>query len=182
MVIIQSGRVTINGRVEKEPSRDVNGSEEITVDGKKVSIQKYTYIMLHKPSGYTTTKDDPHADKKILDLLPKDLHYLSPVGRLDRDSEGLLLLTNDGPWAYGLTHPKFHLDKTYQARIIGQLKPEEQKRLEAGIVLEGRKTSACRITDVRYNDGHTDLTITIHEGRKRQVRTMFYTVGHKVTY
>src|SRR4051812_40957548 len=92
MPLIQSGKIKVDGRVVREPSTDVTGSEDITVSGRKIVALRYTYIMLHKPPGYTTTKEDPHADKTILDLLPKQYHFLSPVGRLDRDSEGLLLL------------------------------------------------------------------------------------------
>lgn len=182
MDIIQSGRVKVNGRLVKEPSTDVDGSEDITVDGQKIAAKSYTYVLLHKPTEYTTTKDDPYAKKIVMELLPSHLRHLSPVGRLDRDTEGLLLFTNDGAWAQKLTHPKFDLEKTYQARINGKLKPEDKKKLEGGIMMEGRKTAPCRITDVRYNGSDTELTIAIHEGRKRQIRTMFYTVGHKVTY
>jgi len=200
MDIIQSGRVKVNGRLVKEPSTNVEGTEDITVDGQKIVAKHYSYVLLHKPAEYTTTKDDPYAKKIVMGLLPSHLRHLSPVGRLDRDTEGLLLFTNDGAWAQKLTHPKFHLEKTYQARVTGKLKPEDKKRLESGIMLPVedektppvtpvtgaacicKKTVPCRITDVRYNGSDTDLTITIHEGRKRQIRTMFYTIGHKVTY
>src|SRR4051812_40686477 len=89
LVIIQEGRVKVNGRIEREPSFDVTGEETIEVGGKKVSVHQYTYLMLHKPPGFTTTKEDPHAEKTILELLPASMHFLSPVGRLDKDSEGL---------------------------------------------------------------------------------------------
>lgn len=187
MGVIQSGRVKVNGQLVKEPSTDVDGSEKIIVDGKVIGAKKYTYVLLHKPAGYTTTKDDPYAEKTVMQLLPKDMQHLSPVGRLDRDTEGLLLFTNDGAWAQKLTHPKFHLEKTYQAKVAGKLLPEEKKKLEAGIKIEAEgesyRTSPCRIGDVRYNgDTETELTITIHEGRKRQVRLMFYSIGHRVLH
>jgi pseudouridine synthase len=182
MDLVQSGRVTINGRMQKEPSFNVDGSEDIAVDGKKVQTQMYTYIMLHKPPGYTTTKDDPHADKTVLDLLEKKMHFLSPVGRLDRDSEGLLLLTNDGSWAYGLTHPKFHLDKTYVVHVRDKVTQANIKKLQQGVVIDDEKTAPCRIAQVRYNDADTELQITIHEGKKRQIRRMFWSIGHRVFY
>ena len=182
MDLIKDGRVKVNGKKTLEPSTDVAGDEDITVDGQPIFSKKYTYVMLHKPEGYTTTKDDPYAKKTVMELLPSSMRHLSPVGRLDRDTEGLLLFTNDGVWAQQITHPKFDLDKTYVARIKGELKPENKKKLEAGIMMEGRKTAPCRITDIRYNGGETESTITIHEGRKRQVRTMFYLVRHKVMY
>jgi 23S rRNA pseudouridine2605 synthase len=184
MDVIQAGRVKVNGQLVREPSTDVQGNEQISVDGKVIGAKAYTYVMLHKPVGYTTTKDDPYADKTVMDLLPAEMQHLSPVGRLDRDTEGLLLFTNDGDWAQKLTHPKFHLEKTYKATIMGELKAGDKKTLETGIVIEGRKTAPCRIANVRYNDKNstTDLIIAIHEGRKRQIRTMFYTIGHKVVY
>ncbi len=182
MEIIKDGRVMVNGQKVLEPSTDVNGSEEIMVDGQVIASKSYAYVMLHKPIGYTTTKDDPFAKKTVMELLPSSMRHLSPVGRLDRDTEGLLLFTNDGAWALALTHPKFHLNKTYIARIKGQLSADSKKQLEAGIIMEGRKTAPCQIKDARYNSGETELSITIHEGRKRQVRTMFYLVGHRVLY
>ena len=180
MDIIQSGRVRVDGLIQREPSCDVTGQEDITVDGKKVLIHQYSYLMLHKPVGYTTTKDDPHADKTVLDLLPKELHYLSPVGRLDRDSEGLLLLTNDGDLAFKLTHPKFHMDKTYVVAIKGQLTKENQKHLQQGVLIDSLKTAPCRIKDLRYNDAGCEFQMIIHEGRKRQIRLMLRSVGHQV--
>lgn len=182
MDIIKAGRVKINGQKNMEPSTNVTGQEEITVDGQMIESKDYTYIMLHKPAGYTTTKDDPYAIKTVMELLPTSMRHLSPVGRLDRDTEGLLLFTNDGTWSLALTHPKFHLNKTYVARLKGQLSQESKKKLELGIIMDGRKTAPCQIKDVRYNTGVTELLITIYEGRKRQVRTMFYLVGYKVLY
>jgi 23S rRNA pseudouridine2605 synthase len=184
MDIIKSGRVSVDGRTVREPSTDVQGTEDIRVDGQPIKSQAYSYVMLHKPGGYTTTKDDPHAQKIVMQLLPGHLRHLSPVGRLDRDSEGLLLLTNDGQLALKLTHPKYHLDKTYQVRITGKLKQADQNKLEKGVILPDSSvpTAPCRITDVRYNDAETSLTIVIHEGRKRQIRTMFFTIGHKVVF
>lgn len=187
MDVIQSGRVKVNGHIVKEPSTPVDGTERIEVDGRVIGAKAYTCIVLHKPAGYTTTKDDPHAEHTVMELLPAHLQHLSPVGRLDRDTEGLLLFTNDGTWAQQITHPKFHLDKTYIAHVKGRLEEGKRRQIESGIMVEGRKTSPCRIRDVRYNGENTKaiethLTITIHEGRKRQIRAMFYTVGHKVVY
>lgn len=182
MQVIQTGRVKINGQVINEPSVDVSGSEDITVDDRKVMAQDYTYVMLHKPPGTTTTKEDPHAEQTVLDLLPEHLHHLSPVGRLDRDSQGLLLLTNDGALAYRLTHPKFHLDKTYLVRVKGRLSKDHQKELQQGVVIEDHKTAPCRITAVRYNGEITEFHITLHEGRKRQIRLMLKSVGHQVHF
>jgi 23S rRNA pseudouridine2605 synthase len=182
MELVQSGRVRVDGRVVREPSTPVEGSEEITVDGQRIGIKQFSYVMLNKPSGYTTTKDDPHADKIVMDLLPGEMRHLSPVGRLDRESEGLLLLTNDGPLALKLTHPKFHADKTYLVRVKGELTQEKQTKMETGVEVEGRKTAPCRIIEVKYNGTDTEFKITLNEGRKRQIRMMVKSVGHRVNY
>lgn len=183
MDIIQEGRVELNGQVCREPSTSVDASrDQVFVDGKRIQGKEYDYVVLNKPAGYTTTKSDRHAEKTILDLLPGKFRHLSPAGRLDRDTEGLLLLTNDGDAAYRLTHPKFNVDKTYFARITGRLEEDRKKRLEQGVVIEGKKTSACRIKDVKVLKDKTELAITIHEGRKRQIRLMFASAGHKVIY
>jgi pseudouridine synthase len=118
----------------------------------------------------------------VLELLPREFQHLSPAGRLDRGTEGLLLLTNDGDAAYRLTHPKFNIDKTYFVRINGRLSADNKKRLEDGIIVKGKRTSPSKIKDIRFLQDQTELKITIHEGRKRQVRRMFAQVGHKVIY
>ncbi len=182
MDIIQTGRVKVNGRIIKEPSTAVEGTEEITVDGQKIGTKDYSYVMLNKPAGYTTTKDDMHAEKTVMDLLPSTMRHLAPVGRLDRDSEGLLLLTNDGDLAFRLTHPKFHADKTYLVRVKGELTKVKQTKMENGIIVEGKQTAPCRITELKYNGTDTEFKITLNEGRKRQIRMMAKSVGHFVTY
>jgi pseudouridine synthase len=182
MVVVADGRVRVDGLIIREPSYDVKGEEDIQVDGKKVRLHKNTYIMLHKPAGYTTTKDDPYAEKTVLDLLPKEMHFLSPVGRLDRDSEGLLLFTNDGDLALRLTHPKFHLNKLYLVHVKGRLTQESVKHLKQGVLVDGKKTAPCLIKDLRYNDPNTEFEMIIYEGRKRQIRLMLRSVGHQVTF
>ena len=180
--LVQSGRVRINGRMVKEPSAQVEGGEEITVDGQVIGIKRLAYVMLNKPAGYTTTKDDPHAEKTVMDLLPSHLRHLSPVGRLDRESEGLLLLTNDGDLANKLTHPKFHAPKTYLVRVKGELTKEKQRKMETGVVVEGTKTLPCQVKEVQYNGTDTEFKITLSEGRKRQIRMMTRSVGHTVNF
>ena len=117
-----------------------------------------------------------------MDLLPSSMRHLAPVGRLDRDSEGLLLLTNDGDLAFRLTHPKFHADKVYLVRVKGQITPEKKSKLEGGVVIEGKKTAPCRIMELKYNGTETEFKITLNEGRKRQIRMMTRSIGHYVTY
>ncbi len=180
---IQEGRVTVNGRMEREPSTQIDPvKDKVTVDGKVVKPKIYEYILLNKPDGYVTTREDRFAQKTVLDLLPVDLRHLNPVGRLDKNTEGLLILTNDGDLANQLTHPKFDVDKTYLVRIQKPLAPAEKKELEAGILLEGEKTAPAKIEDIRPVKPGCEFLITIHEGRKRQIRLMLAKVGHHVSY
>ena len=183
MDIIKEGHVKYNGQICREPSTMVDsGKDHVFVDGKRVKGKRYDYILLNKPVGYTTTKSDRHAEKTVLDLLPRKFHHLSPAGRLDRDTEGLLLLTNDGDTAYCLTHPKFNIEKTYFVRIRGRLLPDKKSRLERGIVIGGKRTAPAKIKNVRALKDNTELKMIIHEGRKRQIRVMFAKEGYKVIY
>lgn len=183
MKVVQDGRVVVNGKIVSEPSFQVDPAKDhISVDGKLIQAKQNIYIMLNKPKGFVTTKEDPFAVKTVLDLLPKSFQHLVPVGRLDRDTEGLLLLTNDGDIAYKLTHPKFNIDKTYYVRMNGRLSDEEKKTLEQGIFIEGEKTAPAKIFEVKWRADESECKITIHEGKKRQIRIMFAKMGHKVTY
>ena len=183
MDLVKSGRVSVNGKVVSEPSHDVDGQKDkIVFDGGRVYLKKFAYVMMNKPKGYVTTKVAQKDQISVLALLPKKFYHLAPVGRLDKDTEGLLLLTNDGDLAHQLTHPKFHLDKTYFLTCRGELTPLDKKKLESGVYLDGKKTSSCHITNTRLIKGQIVLRITIHEGRKRQIRRMFAKVNAKVTY
>jgi 23S rRNA pseudouridine2605 synthase len=181
--IIKEGRVRLNGQVCREPSTPVDGhKDQIAVDGKEVKQKSYDYILMNKPAGVVTTKSDRHAQRTVLDILPKKFHHLSPVGRLDKDTEGLLLLTNDGEAAQRLTHPKYNIDKTYYVRLLGRLEAEKRRQVEKGVNIDGKKTYPAKIQNVKFFSHQTELTITIHEGRKRQIRLMFAEVGHQVIY
>jgi 23S rRNA pseudouridine2605 synthase len=183
MELVQSGRVTVNGQVVKEPSTPVvPGRDKITFDGKLVEAKQFSYILLNKPPGFVTTKEDAHAERTVMDLLPRELQHVVPVGRLDRDSEGLLLLTNDGDLAFRLTHPKFGVDKIYLVWIGGKMADQKRKRLEHGVMVEGIKTAPCKISDYKETDEQSEFLLTIHEGRKRQVRLMMKAVGCAVRY
>ncbi len=183
MEIIQSGRLKVNGEIVKEPSWKVDPScDKVFVDGKAVEEKFYQYVLLNKPAGYVTTTADPHAEKTILDLLPKEFRHLNPVGRLDQDTEGLLLLTNDGDTAYRLTHPKFNVDKIYVVKINSALVPRQKVLLEKGVLVEGKRTAESEIRNLKTVAGHSEFEITIHEGRKRQIRLMLAAIGHKVMY
>ncbi len=187
MDFIFAGRVTVNGQTVREPATPIDPKQDkIGVDGNEIKEKAYHYVVLNKPAGYVTTKKDPFASRTVFDLLPKDFRHLVPVGRLDKDTEGLLLLTNDGDLTYALTHPRFNIDKVYRAKIKGTLDAKDRQVLEQGIVLEPNqpRTAPAQIKVVRPTSrdcqGATEFTITIHEGRKRQIRLMIASLGKKV--
>jgi pseudouridine synthase len=184
--LIAQGRVSVNGNVVTElgtkadPARD-----EIKVDGRRIKVeQRRLYILLNKPRGYVTTRSDPQGRPTVMDLVKSVREYVYPVGRLDYDSEGLLLLTNDGELAARLTHPRHEVERVYEARVKGVPDDHELDRLAKGIVIEGRRTSRARVRLAKVRDTpggpQAIVEIAIHEGRQRQVRTMFDAVGHPV--
>ena len=155
-------------------------SHKITVDGREIRSEEKVYIVLNKPEGVITTAKDTHGRKTVVDMVSGFDKRLFPVGRLDKDSTGALILTNDGELAYRLTHPKFGVDKVYKAAISGHIDRSGIARLEKGILIEGKKTSPCKVKVLKENEEGTDLEITLHEGRKRQIRKMLKTAGHPV--
>ncbi len=174
---IKAGHCSVNGKKVLEPSYPVNpGRDNVLLDDKEVILRKKTYILLNKPPGVITTRKDRFAGKTVLDILPERFRHLYPVGRLDKDTTGLLLLTNDGELTHRLTHPRFEVDKLYQALLDKPLKNSDLKHLEKGILIEGIATAPCKI---RCRDSST-VEITLHEGRKRQVKRMFSVLGYKV--
>ncbi len=181
--LVKSGHVSVNGRQVIEPSTPVDpGKDKICVDDKVIAAKACTYILFNKPQGCVTSREDRFAEKTVFDLLPAEFRHLVPVGRLDKDTEGLLLLTNDGDLTHKLTHPRFDIDKTYRVKITGTLELKDRQALERGVVVEGRRTAPARIQDVRRSGNGTEFTITIHEGRKRQIRLMAAHIGKKVIY
>lgn len=175
--IIKSGRVRVNNRLVFEPShRVIQEKDKVYFDDRRVFPKEKIYIILHKPKRVTTTKKDKFAEKTVMDLLPRRFRYLNPVGRLDKDTTGLLLLTNDGSVINRLTHPKFKVDKIYVVHLNRKLAVSDKLRLEEGVSLDGRRTAGCR---VQLGPGKT-LKITIHEGRNRQIRRIFAKAGYSV--
>ena len=178
---IEQGRVTVNGKTavlgqKADPVRD-----RVEVDGQGLSgAQKPVYRMLHKPTGYVTTAHDPEGRKTVLSLVTGTSQRVFPVGRLDINSEGLLLLTNDGELANHLMHPRHQVAKTYQVKIRGHLQPRDQVRLEEGVALDDGPTAPAEIANVRETKGHTWFEITIREGRNRIIRRMCETLGYQV--
>jgi len=171
--LIEQGKVRINGRVASIGAKVDPKRDKVTVSGKNVvaNTQK-VYIMLHKPRGFvTTTKDE--LDRKCVTDLVKDVGVkLFPVGRLDRNSEGLLIMTNDGNFANSLTHPSAHVNKTYRVTVKGDLVDEKLIKLQEGIVLDGRKTLPCDVFVAERKADRTVLIFIIQEGRNRQIRRM----------
>ena len=180
-VYIANGRVAINGKTITRPGVKVDPEKAtITVDGKTIQREKAVYILLNKPVGYVTTMDDPQGRPIVTDLLPNMDNRVFPVGRLDLDSEGALLLTNDGNLANRVLHPRNEVNKTYEALVRGIPKPENLRRLEQGIELEGLKTWPAKLRVLRKIKGTALIEVVIHEGKKRQVRKMFQAIGYPV--
>lgn len=179
--LIAEGRVTVNGTTVREMGVKADpGVDDIRVDGRRVKgAERHRYILLYKPAGYVTTRSDPQRRPTVIDLLRGVREYVYPVGRLDYDTEGLLLLTNDGDLAAKLTHPRHEVPRTYEARVAGVPDEAALERLRTGIPLDGKRTLPAQ---VKLLGGRTDgvVLITIREGRNRQVRRMLEAVGHPV--
>ena len=182
--LIAEGRVTINGRTVAEMGTKADpDADDIRVDGRRVkSAERRRYILLYKPTGYVTTRSDPQRRRTVVDLLAGIREYVYPVGRLDYDSEGLILLTNDGDLAARLTHPRHGVERTYEARVAGMPDDDALERLRNGIPLDGRRTRPAVVA--LLNSGRREpegvVRMTIKEGRNRQVRRMLEAIGHPV--
>ncbi len=180
--LIAQGHVAVNGVVITEMGVQVDKTaDKITVDGALIHLEEEKhYIAYYKPVGEVTTVSDPEGRATVMDKFRDYPVRLYPVGRLDFDSEGLLLLTNDGDMMNSLLHPSHEVNKTYLAKVSNRVEEESIRRLRAGVQLDGRLTSPAQVRLVRYEAFDTILLVTIHEGRYRQVRRMFEAVGHQV--
>ena len=180
--LIKEGRVSVNGNiVQALGTKIVPETDVVAVDGQTVVLSaKKVYVVLNKPKGYVTTAKDNFNRKTVLDLLPKELGRIYPVGRLDYDSEGLLLLTNDGDFTLRLTHPRHEISKTYLVTVTGAPSPQALNSLRQGVLIDERKTLPASVTVKSKDVKCTKLLITIREGRNRQVRKMCSAVGHDV--
>jgi pseudouridine synthase len=180
--LIAEGRVTVNGDTVRTlgTKADAN-ADDIRVDGRRIKRERFRYILLNKPPGYVSTRSDPQRRPTVLDLLAGVREYVYPVGRLDFDTEGLLLLTNDGDLAARLMHPRHGVERTYDARVLGVPNDDTLERLRKGIVLDGRRTLPADVTLLNPGHGRDGvLRLSIREGRNRQVRRMCEAVGHPV--
>ncbi|HTV74902.1 MAG TPA: pseudouridine synthase [Candidatus Acidoferrales bacterium] len=180
--LIARGKVRINGNVVRELGTIVRPGDAVDVSGTPIKpIAQIAYLVVHKPAGVMTTMRDPQGRRTIAELIPKKMPRIVPVGRLDYDTAGVLLMTNDGELANRLLHPRYGVEKTYRATIAGRLSPDAVRRLHDGVTLDGGEHAAgalVRVVSVRA--GACVVDITLHEGRNRQVRRMFEALGHPV--
>ena len=181
--MIRKGQIAINGETVKKPDQKVDGEKDkIEVMGKEIRYQKYRYLLLHKPSGYVSATEDK-KEQTVLSLLPEELRKdLFPVGRLDKDTEGLLLLTNDGALAHRLLSPKKHVDKTYYARVQGRVTDEYQAAFLQGVDIGDEKDTMPAQLEILEAAEESRILLTIQEGRFHQVKRMFEARGKKVVY
>ncbi|MDI3339118.1 MAG: pseudouridine synthase [Sphaerobacter sp.] len=178
--LIAAGRVTVDGQVVRELGVRVDPSrQDIRVDGKPLRPERRRYIMVNKPPGYITTVSDERGRRTVMDLV-KVPERVVPVGRLDRQTAGLLLLTNDGDLLFRITHPSYELDKEYEVLVDGHPPPAVLERLRRGVTVEGRRVQPSQVRPLRNEEAGTVLRIVIHEGRNRIVRRMLERVGYPV--
>jgi 23S rRNA pseudouridine2605 synthase len=178
--LIAQGRVAVNGSIAQIGQQVTPGEDEVTLDGQPAGAEKKVYILLNKPEGAVTTAADTHGRKTVLDCIHGVRARLFPVGRLDMDVEGALLLTNDGDLAYRLMHPRFEVPKVYMARVRGRVQPEAIRHIESGVELEDGMTAPARCAIANRGDNTTLIRLTLHEGKKREVKRMCAAVGHPV--
>jgi 23S rRNA pseudouridine2605 synthase len=180
--LIAEGRVTVNGETVREMGTKADpAADDIRVDGRRIkAAERLRYILLNKPAGVVTTRSDPQRRRTVIDLLAGVREYVYPVGRLDYDTEGLLLLTNDGDLAAALTHPRHGVERTYEARVAGMPDRDALERLRTGIPLDGTRTLPANVALLNTSGREGVVLITIREGRNRQVRRMLEAVGHPV--
>jgi len=180
--IIEQGRVKVNGEVVTELGTKVSANDIITVDDIPIEREQKVYILLNKPRETISTTDDPKDRDTVVDLVEGIEERIYPVGRLDWDTTGALLLTNDGELSHQLTHPSFEFPKTYVVKAKGRISKKEGNKLAQGIVLDGEMTAPANVNILSY-DQRTDTSmarITLHEGRNHQVKNMFESIGHPV--
>lgn len=177
--MVAEGRITVNGTRLAKPGYLVQAGDSIAIDGKAVSAKhnEHLYILLNKPVGCITTVKDTHERKTVIDYV-KVKERIFPIGRLDKDTTGVLLLTNDGELANALMHPLHGVEKVYRAVLNKPIVSADKKRFESGIMLDGKKTTACRTRF--FHNNPRDVIITLHEGRNRQIHRMFQALGYRV--
>lgn len=179
--LVSEGRVTVNGKTA-DLGMDVTEGDSVSVDDKTVSVKKNEYYILHKPKGYISTVSDDKGRKTVMDILGSGVGRVYPVGRLDYDSEGLLILTTDGELAQHLTHPSNEVPKTYTVKVEGRLTESDLNPIRSGIEIEGGYvTKKCRAHIIETNKEFTRVELTLREGKNREIRKMFAAIGREVT-
>lgn len=179
--IIRKGRIKINGAIVTELATLVDSQlDVIEFDGKLVGAEQQVYILLNKPPGYISAVNDPRGRPTVLELAGDIKERIYPVGRLDYDTEGLLLLTNDGHFTNLMIHPRYKIDKKYEACLVGRIKDNELRTLRDGVELEDGMTAPAGVRLISRNDRNSIIELLIHEGRKRQIKRMCGASGHPV--
>src|SRR5436190_8627524 len=177
--LVRSGRVFVDGERVTDPARNVEASNVVRVDGKEISPERHEYHLLNKPVGVVSTAHDPEGRRKVVDLV-RSRARLYPVGRLDVDTSGLIVLTNDGALANRLMHPSFEVGRTYRARVAGAVSERALAALRDGVDLDGERSAPAGVSALETGRDASVLELTLREGRKRQVRRMCEAVGHPV--
>ena len=181
--LILAGRVRVDGQTVQELGFKIDPeSSSITFDGKPVQFEEKIYLLLNKPTGYITTLSDPQGRRAVTDLIRDIPERLFPVGRLDFDTEGALIMTNDGDFANSILHPSHEIKKTYEALVQGVPNRQTLQRLAQGVLIDGHLTYPAQLQILKQGKDRTLIEIIIHEGKKRQVRKMFQTVMHRVIH
>ena len=180
--LIEVGRVQVNGKTVTLLGYEIRTKDKVAIDGKTLRMMKLEYYRFYKPTGYITTSDDEKGRKTIYDILPDELKHLKPVGRLDKDSSGLLILTNDGNLVYELTHPSLKVAKVYRVTVDAFLKVEDLEKLAKGIEIEKGKIAYCDCEIIERTKNETLLEVTLYQGLNRQIRKMIEHIGHNVVH
>jgi len=181
--MIKQGRIAVNGRIVTDMGIMVNENDTVSVDGKKIlnhESKDKIYVILNKPEGYVSTVKDQFGRPTVIDLVSEIKCRIYPVGRLDYDTSGLIILTNDGEFTYRLTHPKHEIDKVYEALVSGVPTKSELEQFRTGLKIDHYVTSPAGIEIIDVKDKNAVIRVTIHEGKNRQVRKMCEAIGHKV--
>lgn len=182
--LISQGKVYLNGKVVEGPGYMVDiEKDELKVNGKDIKFTRkpeYKYYLLNKPTNVVTTVRDTHRRKTVMDIIGSKAKGFFPVGRLDKDTSGLLLITNDGDLAHRLMHPRYEISKVYEVEIDGMIKQQHIEKLERGVNIGDRRPSICKILEIKKREGVTTIIIEIHEGRKRQIRRTFDSLRYKL--
>lgn len=178
--LILEGKVRVNGEIITTPGYEITPKDKVKINGEQLRPKKFEYLIFNKPSGYITTKSDEKGRKTIYDILPEEYHHLNPAGRLDKDSSGLLFLSNDGYLLQKMTHPKAHIPKIYLVQAKGKIKDAELQKLADGIEIEKGKVAYADVCAVEMTNAVTTLQMTLYQGYNRQIRRMLEKIGHPV--